>query len=386
MSERVSRRTLLQTVSLGTVGGLAGCLRLTTTGESSTDTPTPASETAGVTESTQTEAPSLFDAGPDWTLDEWGSDIVTFDGTFYLSTWVSKRLLAVQPDGTVEWETDQLGKFKRNSLAVTDSMLVGCGYGGQITAVDRASGELLWNFTEGQYDSWSTKPLVTDQYVFGVNQEDTTESDDRFVVYVLDRASGDVLDTIEYTDLNSPISSLGVIDGSLYVASFNFLDLYTLDTRSQITSYDEFLYGSSHARDGDLFVATSSNVYRYRLSESSHSQVWGTTLRGSISDLRFVSDGILANGEAGVFKIGYDGEQRWWGETDAYVDRPTVVDDYVFALDRYHQLRAFDSGTGELDAETTLSSEGLSVAPITSIDQTLLVGLDPLLAYDIPSS
>lgn len=386
MSERVSRRTLLQTVSLGTVGGLAGCLRLTTTGESSTERSTPTAGSTDVPEPTQTETPSLFGTGPDWTIDEWSSDIVTFDGMFYLSTWVSKRLLAVQPDGTVAWESDQLGKFKRNSLAVTDSMLVGCGYGGQITAVDRASGDLLWNFTEGQYDSWSAKPLVTDRHVIGVNQGDTEDTNDAFVVYVLDRASGEVVDTIEYTDLNSPISSLGVIDGSLYVASFNFLDLYTLDTRSQITSYDDFLYGSSHVRDGDLFVATSSNVYRYQLSESSHSQVWGATLRGSIGDLRFVSDGILANGEAGVFKIGYDGEQQWWGETDAYIDRPAVVGDYVFTLDRYHQLRAFDFGSGELSAETTLPSEGLPLAPITSVGQTLLVGLNPLIAYDIPSS
>lgn len=383
MSERVSRRALLRTASLGTAGGLAGCLRLTATDEPSTDRPTSTSETSGVTDSARTETPSLFGAGPDWTLDAQGSDIVTFGGTFYLSTWVSRQILAVRPDGTVEWETEQLGKFKRNSLAATESMLVGCGYGGRITAVERTSGELLWNFTGGRYDSWSAKPLVTDQYVIGVSQGDTDESDDAFVVYVLDRTSGEVIDTIEYTDRRSPIGSVGVIDGALYVASFNVLDLYTLDTRSQVASYDEFLYGSSHARDGDLFVATSNNVYRYRLSDSSHSQVWGATLRGSVGDLRFVSDGILANGEAGVFKLGYDGERRWWGETDAFVDRPVVIDEDVFALDRYHQLRAFDSGTGDLRAEATLPSEGLPLAPIASVDGTLLVGVEPLLAYEI---
>jgi len=383
MSEMVSRRALLKAASLGTAGGLAGCLRLTATDEPSTDRATSTSETPGVTDSARAEAPPLFGAGPEWTLDAQGSDIVTFDGTFYLSTWVSRRILAVRPDGTVQWETGQLGKFKRNSLAATESMLVGCGYGGQIAAVERTSGELLWNFTGGRYDSWSATPLVTDRYVIGVNQGDADESDDAFVVYVLDRTSGEVVDTIEYTDRRSPIGSIGVLDGALYVASFNLLDLYTLDTRSPIASYDEFLYGRSHARDGDLFVATSNNVYRYRVSGSAHSQVWGATLRGSVGGLRFVSDGILANGEAGVFKLGYDGERRWWGETDASVDRPAVVDDYVIALDRYHQLRAFDSGTGDLRAEATLPAEGLPLAPVTGVDGTLLVGVDPLLAYEI---
>ena len=55
----------------------------------------------------------------------------------------------------------------------------------------------------------------------------------------------------------------------------------------------------------------------------------------------------------------------------------------MFALDRYHQLRAFDSGTGELRSEAALPSEGLRLAPMASVDRTLLVGVKPLLAYEI---
>lgn len=391
MSQRVSRRAFLGAVSVGAVGGLGGCLRLTTSAsQTSTDRPTEtkqateAAQDASASGTTETGASSILGEDPGWTLEEQGSDIVTFDGTFYLSTWVSRRLLAVAPDGTVEWETDQLGKFKRDSLSVTESMVIGCGYGGQVTAVDRASGTPLWNFTDGQYDSWSTKPLVTDEYVVCVNQGDTDESDDDYVVYVLERSSGEVVDTIEYTGLNSSISSTGVIDGHLYVASFNFLDLYALDTRSEIASYDEHLYGTSYVRDGDLFVATSNNVYRYRLTGSEHQLICGATLRGSISNLIFTPDGLIANGEAGLFKVGDGGEQQWWGEMDAYTDRPAVIGDYVFGLDQYHQLRAFDYGSGDRLAEATLPSEGLPLAPVAGIDRTLLVGLDPLLAYDIP--
>jgi outer membrane protein assembly factor BamB len=384
MPRRVSRRSFLGAASITAVGGLGGCLRLTTpSSTTATDRPTETAERSSASDSTETEASSILGGDPDWTVEEYGSDIVTYDGTFYLSTWVSKRLLALAPDGTIEWETGQIGKFKRNSLSVTESMIVGCGYGGQITAVDRASGTPLWNFTGGRYDSWSTKPLVTDEYVIGVNRGDTDETGDDYLVYVLDRGSGEVVDTIEYAGLDSPISSIGMIDGHLYVASFNFLDLYALDTRSEVASYDEHLYGTGYVRDGDLFVATSNNVYRYRLSGSEHELLWGATLRGSVSDLRFTSEAILANGEAGLFKVGYDGEQRWWGEMDAYTDRAAAVDEYVFGLDRYHQLRAFDRDSGDRIDEATLPSEGLPLAPIASLDRTLLVGLKPLLAYEI---
>ena len=384
MSRRISRRAFLGTFSIGAVGGSSGCLRLTTqSSTTATDQPIETTGGSSTSDSAGTETSSVLGEDPAWTVEEHGSDIVTFDGTFYLSTWVSRRLLAVDPDGTIEWETDQLGKFKRNSVSVTESMVVGCGYGGQVTAVDRSSGTPLWNFTDGRYDAWSTKPLVTDEYVIGVSRGDTPESDDAFVVYVLDRGSGEVVDTIEYTGLDSPVSSIGTIDGHLYVASFNFLDLYALDTRSEVASYDEHLYGTSYVRDGDLFVATSNNVYRYLVSESEHDLIWGVQLRGSVGDLRLLPDGLLASGQAGVFRVGNDGEKRWWGETDAAIDRPAVVGDSVFSLDQYHQLRAFDLESGARRAEATLPAEGLPIAPVESIDRTLLIGLDPLIAYEI---
>lgn len=110
----------------------------------------------------------------------------------------------------------------------------------------------------------------------------------------------------------------------------------------------------------------------------------GATLRGSVSDPRFTSDGILANGEAGVFDVGYGDEQRRCGKMDAYTDRPAAVDSYAFALDGFHQLRTFDFDSGDRLAEATLPSEGLPLAPLAPVDRTLPVGLDPLLACDVP--
>ena len=96
VSEHVSRRRFLQVASLGAIGGVGGCLRLTeSTADTPTSRPTDAPDTGTAPDATAAQSgtpSSSFDARESWTLDKYGSDIVTYDGTFYLSTWVSKQL------------------------------------------------------------------------------------------------------------------------------------------------------------------------------------------------------------------------------------------------------------------------------------------------------
>jgi hypothetical protein len=93
------------------------------------------------------------------------------------------------------------------------------------------------------------------------------------------------------------------------------------------------------------------------------------------------ADGPIANGEAGLFKLGCDKEHRWWGETETDANRAAVAGDDVVTLDKYHRLRAFDRNSGDRAAETTLPSEGVPLAPAESVGRTLLVTVKPLIAY-----
>ena len=110
---------------------------------------------------------------------------------------------------------------------------------------------------------------------------------------------------------------------------------------------------------------------------------YGETEQPSVGGLVFTDDGILAGGEAGSVSVGYGGERRWCGEMGAYTDRPTLVDGYVSALDSYHRLRAFDRNSDDRPDGTTLPSGGVPRASIAGVGRTLLVGLNPLIAYGI---
>jgi outer membrane protein assembly factor BamB len=316
-----------------------------------------------------------------WTLSKWGSDVVPYDGTFYASTWVSKQLYALSPDGTVQWKTDEVGKFKSDSLAVTESVVVGCAYGGQVTAFDRETGEVRWNFTDGKYDQWSTEPLVTDEYVVAANLVDDME-EDRAVVYVLDRDSGEAVETVEYSNLKSSISSVGAVGDRLYVNTWNYLDLFDPDTLSKTGTYEEGLFGSCYVRDGDLFAAVDDNVYRYALDDSGLTKEWGVSLRGWVSNLTVTDEGIVANGRAGLFKVSFDGTKQWWAETDGRAGQAVLANDAVVAMDEFLQLYAFDAGTGDRIGEVKLPSKG-SMSPVSSIGSVVLTAVKPFTAFEV---
>jgi outer membrane protein assembly factor BamB len=374
-----SRRSYLAAVSTACVGSVGGCLRLA---ESGSD---PATDTDATGDGRTTSTSPTASAGGSaireaWTLSKWGSDVVPFDGTFYASTWVSKQVYALDPDGTVRWKTDEVGKFKRDSLAVTDSLVVGCAYGGQVTAFDRETGDVRWNFTGGTYDQWSSEPLVTDRYVVAANLADNAE-EDRAVVYVLDRDTGEVVDTAEYPNLVSPISSLGTVDGRLYVTTWNYLDLYDLDSLSRSATYEEGLFGDCRVHDGDLFAAVDDNVYRYALDGSELTNEWGVSLRGQVSNLTVTDDGIVANGQAGLFGVGLDGSKRWWAQTDGAAGRGVRAGEAVVAMDEFLQLYAIDAG-GERTGKVELPSKG-SMSPISSIGSVVLTAVEPFTAFEV---
>lgn len=384
MSEKSkpSRRSYLATVSAACVGSVGGCLRLTNS-DSAPATRTDAGgggqpTSAGDDPTTSAGQSALREA---WTLSKWGSDIVPFDGTFYASTWVSKQVYALEPDGSVRWKTDEVGKFKSDSLTVTDSLVVGCAYGGQVTAFDRETGEVRWNFTGGTYDQWCTEPLVTDRYVVAVNLVDNME-ENRAVVYVLNRDSGDVVDTVEYSDLVSPISSVGTIDGRLFVSTWNYLDLFDLDTVSNVATYEEGLFGDCHVHDGDLFAAVDDNVYRYAVDDSGLTKEWGVSLRGMVSNLTVTDEGVVANGQAGLFNVGLDGTKGWWAKADGSVGRGVRAGDAVVAMDEFLQLYAFDAASGDRIGKVKLPSEG-SMSPIESIGSVVLTAVKPFTAFEV---
>ena len=380
-NSKPSRRSYLTALSAACVGSVGGCLRLAESGSE----PTARTGTPGDGRTTSRDGDSTTSGGQSalresWTLSKWGSDIVPFDGTFYASTWVSKQVYALEPDGTVQWKTDEVGKFKSDSLAVTDALVVGCAYGGQVTAFDRETGKIRWNFTGGEVPAWEVAPTVTDEYVVAVNQ--AMEPDAPAVVYVLNKASGDIADTFEYRGDRTNVDSTGVVDGRLVVSTTNAIDVFDLDTLSKTDTHEEGLFGTSRVHDGDLFAAVDDNVYRYGLDDSGLTQRWGASLRGSVWDLTVTDEGVVANGRGGLFKVGLDGSTKWWAKTEGRAGRAVWAGDSAVVMDEFLQLYAFDAASGDQMSRVKLPSEG-SMSPISSIGSVVLTAVKPFTAFEV---
>lgn len=369
------RRSVLTGLATAAIGGVAGCLRLS---RSTTGTQQSQSTSSSGNEALSTSTSQTFEEA--WTIPKTGSDVVPFDGQFYVSTWSSKQVYSVAPDGSIEWKTDEIGKYKKQSLTVTDSLVVGCGYGGQVTAFNRTTGEIQWDFTDGRYDAWSATPAVTSDYVIAANNVDTVEQDEDFSVYVLEKDTGKVVKRFDYTDLTSPVSSLTILDDMLLVSTYNFTDLYDLSSLSKVNTQSRGLFGSNHTYEGSLYAATDDNVYCYTFDGTRLSQTWGISLRDNVNNIIITGNAIYANGNAGVFKLTVDGDTEWWAQTDAGVGRATVVEDTIVVMDEYLQLYAIDATNGEVLGKRTLSSEG-SRAPIGSLNGVVLTTKDPITAY-----
>jgi len=406
MSRRISRRRAFKSVLAGCAVATSGCLRLQASGEGTTDanpettdasgTDDPASTDQSTTRSETTATDDVL--REDWTVSRWGSEAIPYEDTFYVSTWVSKQIYALRPDGEELWRTDeQTGKFKQHSLAVDDDVVVGCGYDGKVVALDRASGDVRWEFSDGEYATWSAQPLVTDRYVVGANAEEGVSFDEtRYVVYVLDRQSGEVVTEFAYGEdareqdepfVFNGVRSVDLLGDRLLVNCHNYVELYDASSLEEVGRLAKFGYGNSGmAYDGDwLSISASGYVRRYELTDSESNSVWAESTRGSVQRGPVVDgDSVYAAGEAGVFSFSLDsGDPEWEGRTEARVLKdPAVTTDHVWVVDEFEQLYGFRREDGEQVVKRTLPADS-EVLSLRAIDDRLLVAMDPLTVYEV---
>ena len=114
-----------------------------------------------------------FDGSVDWRFDDdaysgWGDTrVAVADGTAYtgIDTADSSSLVAIDTaDGSLEWESS-LSVEHADSFrppAVTDDVVYVPTNGGPLVGVERATGDLAWQFQDGETRSWSAVALAND--------------------------------------------------------------------------------------------------------------------------------------------------------------------------------------------------------------------------------
>lgn len=376
MPEELSRRRVLTLGSGFTTAALAGCLQLQSTdSESTTGAPTQASTTAAET-ATQTATPEPVLDSP-WTIDNEGSDIITHDGTFYLSTWLSRELVAVSPDGTEQWRGDQKGKFKRKQLTANDSAVAACGYGGQVTLFEQADGTARWNYTDAEYTTWGyVRPYMNDTHLVTVNQGGP--DGDQYLILVFDVETGDVVGELPR---DTSIAGVALANDRLYVATIDALDIYDTTSFDRVTRISDFDCTTVAFRGTEAIVETQNELIQYTLEQSG---IDGTTimeLESSASLHQVTADGLYLRTADGLKRVSRGGDEQWTVDIEASLGPMAVATETVYVIDDQYRLYAIDLASGDLLVTKTLSPDGLPQPRVDTVNETAVVMNKPIQSF-----
>lgn len=379
MSEDLSRRNLLTLGTGLTMSTLAGCLQLqsdeperSTTSESTpTETGTSSTDTDA---STTTSAPVLDSP---WTISNEGSDIITHDGTFYLSTWVSRELVAVTPNGTEQWRGDQKGKFKREWLTASDSAVAGCGYGGQVTVFEQSNGEVRWHYTDAEYTNWSSiRPYMDESFLVTLNEGGP--EGEKYTILIFNAETGDVVEEIP---METRIEGVTIADDRLYVATNEYLDVYDTGSFDKVTRVPDFECLSIEFRGTEAVADMQKEIVQYTLKKDG---VEGTVIKPKEfqDSLHVVTDeSLYVETEDAFEKFTRSGDRNWSVEIKKPISGAAVAADTVYVVDDLYQLYAIDIASGDLLVKKTLPPDGLPWPRMASTDETVVVMNQPIQSF-----
>ena len=277
---------------------------------------------------------------------------------------VDDSLYVVDSEGTLHCHVAETGEpnwtyrhaFLEPISQTVAGGLVFCSTGADVIAVDAASGEEVWEFTDAFGASVASTPTVVDGVVYvGLGAAS---------LFALDAADGSQLWQFEADAGGNVDSSPTVFDGTVYVGSADG-NLYAVDaeTGDQVwsASIASGISSSPTVHDGRVYVGTMLGGFDGGLSAvdaRSGDEQWAVTFSGETVDR---TSPTLADGVVYVGSDGFDshlyaidagtGEELWRYLIDGWVQSsPTVVDGTVYVGARDGTVHAVDGvGSGSSD-------------------------------------
>jgi len=284
----------------GGVTGVAGCGGGSTTDASGdSETPSVTTRTDGVGDEA-TPGQDVADQGDEREEIEWLMAHQNQHNNTALETWGP----TAQP--SVEWSFNTGYEVRADPLVTEDTVygISGDGYEGKAFAIDKATGDKMWEYETGGTENSS--PLLHDGTLFfggrRFEQDGFGGAEFDGMLYALDAETGE-----ERWLMNDDISD--IIDGAPAI------------------------------REGTLYVGADNNLL-YAVDVDSGEIQWGLNLGGAIRSKPAIVDnmlyvGILSSGSGGIHAIDLDAvERRWYKSSNEFVENAVVYDeDMLYAAD-----------------------------------------------------
>jgi outer membrane protein assembly factor BamB len=234
----------------------------------------------------------------------------------------------------------------RSSPTVSNGVLYVGSFGGNVYALDAATGKQLWNYTTGG-QVWSSATVANGIIYIGSND---------WILYALDASSGNKI--WSFNTGGGVFSSPVVVSGVVYFGSTND-NVYALNAQTGATIWNyttgNQVRSSPAVVDGVVYIA-SEDGYLYALDAATGTKTWSALT--SPGDSFTCSSPAVANGEVYVgahdgnvyaFDI-VNGAQKWSFQTGNIVESsPSIIDNVVYVGSDSGYLYALDAATGSVN-------------------------------------
>jgi outer membrane protein assembly factor BamB len=258
------------------------------------------------------------------------------------------------------WTVD-VQSLVSTSPAVADGTVYAGG--GDVEAIDAATGERRWSYTDGQ--SGYNSPTVVGEYVYITDEYGTA--------LALDRADG----TVQWSTTVGENSYGGPTPGpeAVYVPSSdgNLYALSPADGTEQWATDTGSPYVTTPAVFGDFVFAGSNGLYALDGADGSVRWSVDTGIASPPTVGVDPEPTVFMAGSETLYAVGFDGTTRWtWTAPDRIWGSPAVADGTVYAGSQDGTVRAIDAGSGVGEWLTSLDGE-LYASPAV-VDGVVYVG------------
>ena len=361
--------------------------------------------------------PTLSDEDELWNHTAEASQGITapvYDDGFIFFTEANHVEAVDAETGEQLWRNELfLGEFSP-APAAADGMVYVVGDDGNATAFDAETGDEEWVYEAG-YQIRSPPRVVDGTLYFGTNWEDST-------VYAVNAETGE--EEWTHGGPSSDIRPIEVVDGTVYVGSYDlnlYAELYAIDAESGWPT--EWVFDIDNAEislidvDDDTVYTTDGTIV-YAIDADSGEVEWETEIEDGARQVVHDGGTLYFSYDGEVFALDVDTQDELWrvdvdpsdfkrvspvepDDDSIYVgsegeeavhqldadsgeelsrfdaawevsEKPTLVDEVLYAMTRDGVLHAIDVGNGDSDEAT------FSVDSITPENAEVTQGADPM--------
>jgi outer membrane protein assembly factor BamB len=277
------------------------------------------------------------------------------------------------------WSTEGFSQLENSGAVAGDTLVVG-GYGGQVRALDRHTGQVLWSFNTVY--PVQASPLIVEGHVYVATDH---------ALYALDLLTGTLQWQAPTGNEGAYMGAPAYENGIIYTTGGKSLLAVDSTTGQEIWRTEQNDMFTAPAVGNGLVYIGNFDGYFYAFDQKTGTEKWKVQSGGLFwAGPAVAGETVYAGNDDVVYALNAQtGEQRWkFQMAGKAVSEPTVSDGVLYVSDSAHEfprgprhLYALDAASGEL-LWTFEKVATFLPAPALSQDTIYITATGDVLALD----